>query len=338
MHCVKIMTCVLLITAGSPAQARVPALKLLEKLIKKNVRAEAGDVGRIFSQQADDAAKLLARKSPQHADEAKIFSRFRRLPGVDDSFNAEFRALPLAEQRFIVELGEGAQSVLRRYPQKGLNLLRHLDSDGLAQARTYGNFVVDGTAWLHSDEVFRALRATKLAPDQAVAITKTLGLKAAPHTLQPEHLAPLWKSVVRKTGNGAGRFWTTYVLPHKKKWLVGGLLVTYLAMPEKFHDGVGNLTQYAVKALSGLGVSAATGAARGLVNGPIDAVKKHYAADPVGTTISLSLIGVLILLAVPPFRRGLWDLLCRPLRLRRTPQHGDDKTPKGFSNHRPLQE
>ena len=79
--------------------------------------------------------------------EDALLSRFSRLHGVDDVSRAEFRALTPAERRLRYRnCGEGVQVVLRRYPEEGLALLQKLDASGLAQARTYGDFVIDGAA------------------------------------------------------------------------------------------------------------------------------------------------------------------------------------------------
>ena len=48
------------------------------------------------------------------------------------------------------------------------------------------------------------------------------------------------------------------------------------------------------------------GAGRGVINGPVNAIKNHYATDPAGTVTSLMLIVLLLLLAVPPVRWLLW--------------------------------
>jgi len=243
--------------------------------------------------------------------EEGLLSRFNRLQGVDDSLRAEFRALAPAEQRLAIELGEGVQVVLRRYPEEGMALLQELDASGVAQARTYGDFVLEGAHWLHTDEVTGALRSTKLTSEEAASVSRILGLKTTPEALQAEHIAPLWKSLVRKSGEGAGVFWKTYVQPHKGKWLTGGLLATYLIMPEKFHDAAGNLTEYAIRKLSELGISAATGAARGMLAVLVESFKKHYAEDPIGTVFTLVLITGLVLLAVPAVRRLLWQRVVR---------------------------
>ena len=88
-------------------------------------------------------------------------------------------------------------------------------------------------------------------------------------------------------------------------------------MPEKFHDALGNLTEYATHKLAKLGVSATTGAGCGLIGGTRESIARQYAADPFGTVASLVLIAVLVLLAIPRLRwlvwhKGLRRLLAAP--------------------------
>jgi len=234
-----------LVLAACAGQGHAQAVKLVEKLAEHMIRPESRLIARELAQhgavsldrrilirESDEAARLLARRSLPASEEAML-SRLNRLQGVDDGLRADFRALEPAEKRLAIELSEGVQAVLRRYPEEGPALLNALDASGLAQARTYGDFVVDGAHWLHGDEVTKAVTSAKLPSDEAALASRLLGLKMPPDVLQLEHIAPLWKSAIRKTGEGAGIFWKTYVQPHKGKWLAGGLLVTYLICPEK---------------------------------------------------------------------------------------------------------
>lgn len=288
--------------------------RLVEELAERAAASEARTAERkLILRETEEAADVITRRLAATADEAAMLRRFERLQGVDSALTHEFKALPVAERRIALELGEGAQRVLRLHPGvEGTRVLQHLDVAGLAQTRTYGDFVVEGMAWLESDEALAALRGSVPA-DVSPAIMRTLGLKSAPTQLGEAEVAALWKSVVRKTGNGAGEFWTKYVAPHKGKWLAGGLLVTYLSMPEKFHDGLGNLTEYATRELAKLGVSATTGAGRGLIGGARDSVARQYAADPFGTVATLTLIAFLLLLAIPRLRWLIWHKGCRRL-------------------------
>ena len=219
--------------------------------------------------------------------------------------------------------------VLRRYPEEGVALLQTLDSGGVAQARTYGDFVVDGARWLQTDEVKKALASATLPPEEANLASRILGLKTPPEVLKPEHVGPLWKSVIRKTGDGAGVFWKTYIQPHKGKWLAGGLLATYLLWPEKFHDAAGRLTDYATRKLAEMGISVAAGAARGLAAGPVELLKRRYAENPT----AVILIVVCIFFAIPAVRRFLWQRVLRPMWVRPGVAHPASTT---FPQHEAL--
>jgi hypothetical protein len=330
-------------TAAAPAQEG----KLLQEVVEQVARAEGRGVARqmaareamnlertIALQESEEAARILAQRLPSAVDEAGLLGRFGRLPGTNQALEAEFRLLPLAERRAVVELGESAQQIFRLYPpDEALALVQHLDAAGLAQARTYGDFVVDGAHWLQSGEVLESLADRKLSAEEAAAVAKTLGLRSLPETIPAEKTTQLWKAAVRKSGEGVGRFWREYIVPHKGKWLAAGLLASYLAMPEKFHDALGNLTEYGTRKLTELGASVALGAGRGVVNGPIDAIKKHYAADPGGTVASLMLIALLLVLAVPPARWLLWHKV-----IGRFWRHGQPRKPAPAPFHTPFRE
>lgn len=323
--------------------------RLVEELAQRASASEAATAERkLVLRETQEAADVITRRLAASADEAAMLRRFERLQGVDGALTHEFKALPVAERRIALELGEGAQRVLRLHPgADGTRVLQHLDAAGLAQTRTYGDFVVDGMAWLQSDEALAALRGS-IPADVSPAIMRTLGLKAAPSQLGEAEVAALWKSVVRKTGSGAGEFWMKYVAPHKGKWLAGGLLVTYLAMPEKFHDALGNLTEYATRELAKLGVSATTGAGRGLLGGARESIARQYAADPFGTVASLVLIAFLVLLAIPRTRWLIWHKGLRRLLAAPSPPAAADgaenkenarSTPTAaLAEHKPLKE
>lgn len=305
------LCCVTFMFLGCEGVAQAQAVKVVEKLASRAASSGVKLVPKgtvIVLHESGEAAKMIAKKAAPMADDV-LTTRFSRLSGVDDTLRAEFRALAPSEKRLAVELGEGVQVALRRYPEDGLKLIQTLDAGGLAQARTYGDFVLDGAHWLQTDDVARALGATKLKSKEASALAKSLGLKTLPETLQLEHVTPLWKTVIRKTGEGSGVFWREYILPHKGKWLVGGLLTTYLIMPETFHDAAGNLTEHAVRQLSELGIAVSSGAARGISWDPIKSIHSRYAAEPV-TTIFVSIFIIsLLLLAIPSIRRTILNLV-----------------------------
>lgn len=318
---------------GSVSGQVANAVKFVEKLASRTARTTGADAVPLVLREADTAAAWLTRSATM-ADEI-VESRFQRLTHLDPGLRAEFRTLAPAEQRLAVELGEEVQAVLRRYPDEaGLDLVQRLGTEGLIQARTYGDFVVEGAHWLHTDEVAAELCMVKLTAKDAAALSRTLGLAAQPETLQPEHLAPLWKSTIRKTEHGAGIFWKTYVQPHPEPWLAGGLLATYLIRPEWFHDSAGRLTEQGSRQLTEMGLDVSSEKMPGAVQRTLDAFQNRYAEHPVTTVLVVILAVILLLLAVPPIRHVVGGWVSRLLR-RDVTASGK---PSGFRTHTPFRE
>ena len=194
--------------------------------------------GRLFlASGADEGLEHLVRRSEELAkvgrrfeqpSEALLKARFSRLLKQDPQVLRTFEALAPAEKRLVVELGETAQTLARRYPANAEAMVRRLGPEGLTAVRVFGD-------------------------DVAEVIVKE----------GPESL-----SVLRKAGRGGWSFFTKQVLPHKKKLAAAGVLAVFLANPEKFVDYAGQATEFAVRefARAGIQLASATGvgAARGL--------------------------------------------------------------------------
>ena len=135
---------------------------------------------------------------------------------------AHFEALKPAEKRLVVELGETAQVLARRYPHEAETMVRRLGPEGLTAVRVFG------------DDVAEVL------------------VKEGPESL----------SVLRKTGRGGWSFFTTQVLPHKKKLAAAGVLAAFMANPEKFVDYAGQATEFAVQEFARAGIQLAVGRRR----------------------------------------------------------------------------
>src|SRR4029077_16390739 len=129
------------------------------------------------------------------------------------------------EKRLVVEMGETAQQLARRYPREAETMVRRLGPDGLTAVRVFG------------DDVAEVL------------------VKEGPESL----------GVLRKAGRGGWSFFTTQVLPHKKKLAAAGVLAAFLANPDKFVDYAGQATEYAVRefAKAGVQLAGAGGGGRG---------------------------------------------------------------------------
>ena len=147
--------------------------------------------GRLFIHEADEGLEILAKRSDDLArvgrraettGEALLERRFTRLDRPRPRCGPDLRRAAPAEKRLVVEMGETAQRLARRYPGQAEGMIQALGTEGLSAVRVFGD-------------------------DVAEVIVKE----------GPESLG-----VLRKTGRGGWAFFTSQVLPHKKKLLAGG--------------------------------------------------------------------------------------------------------------------
>jgi hypothetical protein len=204
----------------------------------EGARGEIQRTGRLFvSHGADEGLEQLVRRSEdltrasrrfERPADALLQARFVRLVKEDPKVLKTFATLAPAEKRLVVELGEGAQQLARRYPAEAEAMVRRLGPEGLTAMRVFG------------DDVAETL------------------VKEGPEGL----------SVLRKAGRGGWDFFTRQVLPHKKKLAAAGVLAAFLANPDKFVDYAGKATELAVREFARAGVQLASalgaGTARGL--------------------------------------------------------------------------
>ncbi len=242
-------------------------------------RAEARGAGRLFlSHHADETLESLVRQSDELARagrrveqpaEALLQARFSRLLKQDPQSLRAFSALEPAEKRLVVELGETAQQLAKRYPRDAETMVRRLGPDGLTAVRVFG------------DDVAEVL------------------VKEGPESL----------SVLRKAGRGGWSFFTRHVLPNKKKLAAAGVLAAFLANPEKFVDYAGQATEFAVREFARAGIQLATavggGAARGLETS-IGQTLAAYGLDfpafrRLGVVVAglVTLVSLLVILGLP---------------------------------------
>jgi hypothetical protein len=193
--------------------------------------------GRLLARDAEEGLAAMAKRSDDVARaahqldqpaEAALKGRFGRLLRQEPALAREFAALAPAEKRLVVELGETAQRLARRYPGQAETMIRKLGAEGMSAVRVYGDDV-----------------AEVLVKEGAEGV-----------------------DVLRKTGRGGWKFYTETVLRHKKKLAAAGVLALFLANPEQFVDSAGRITEYAVKQFAKAGIQLAGavsgGAARGL--------------------------------------------------------------------------
>jgi hypothetical protein len=250
-------------------------------------RVELRGAGRLFaSRDAEEGLEQLVRRSDELAragrrveqpSEALLNARFSRLLQPDTQALRSFTALEPAEKRLVVELGEAAQRLARRYPQEAETMVRQLGPEGLTAVRVFGDDVAE------------------------------VMVKEGPETL----------GILRKTGRGGWSFFTQHVLPHKKKLAAAGILAAFLANPDKFVDYAGQATEFAIREFASAGISLATtvgsGAAHGLESSIGEALAAHGLDQPVFRYLGMALaslvvLGSLFVIAGLPVR-----LIFRPL-------------------------
>ena len=243
----------------------------------KNVAREIGGDGasagarRLFPRlNADESLERLVRQSDdlaragravEHPAEALLESRFSRLMGQDPQAVRTFAGLPSAEKRLVVELGETAQRLARRYPEGAEGMVRQLGPEGLTAVRVYGDDVAEVLA------------------------------KEGPESL----------GVLRKTGRAGWSFFTGTVLPHRKKLVAAGVLAAFLADPEKFVDYAGRATEYAVREFGRAGIQLAAavtgGAARGIEGTLGEALAAYGLNVPVLRYLGMAAAGMMVLVS-----------------------------------------
>jgi hypothetical protein len=275
-----------LVTALAPLQsAQAGKLSWLDEIVQEVVveakatsRVAAGaeatatrGAGRLFAHEADEGLEIVARRYDDLArvgrrvdqpSEALLRTKFARLLPHDPEAARTFSALAPAEKRLVVEMGETAQRLARRYPDQAETMIRRLGTEGLSAVRVYGDDVAEVLA------------------------------KEGPESL----------GVLRKTGRGGWKFFTDTVLPHKKKLLAAGVLGAFLANPDKFVDYAGRATEFAVREFAKAGVQLVSavggGAARGFESSIGQALATYGLDAPLLRQIGMAGAGLVVVLAV----------------------------------------
>ena len=223
--------------------------------------------GRLFAREADEGLEVLARRTDALArsarklespSEALLQARFNRLIRPQPETARVFAALEPAEKRVVVEMGEAAQQLARRYPGQAESMVRKLGTEGLSAVRVYGDDVAE------------------------------VVVKEGPESL----------GVLRKTGRGGWNFFTNQVLPNKKKLIAAGVLAAFLADPDKFVDTAGRATQYAVEMFAKAGIdlvgAVSAGAARGLESSIGTALAAYGLNSAALRYLGMGLAGLLV--------------------------------------------
>lgn len=300
LQCIFLL--ILLVVRPTPCTAQ--GLRLVEQLLKTVVARSQGEDADVFSLSGHDSTDALQRLSKwcESSSKEELFDRFDRLQGVDASLRTAFRSLSDRERCLVIELAEEGQSVLRRHPQSGAELLTSLNVEGLVAARIHGSAVVDGAAWLSTQEVAASLSDHSLAPAEQDLIGRVLGKRFSADILEAPQAINLWVRAFHSLGDGVAIFWKNQIQPHQEKWLEGDLLIGYLTSPTTFHnaagevtaDGAARMNTLEIKVLPGEKASSAADS-----GGTVPTTAERY---PLGTIVAISGIALLVLLAVPPIR------------------------------------
>ena len=267
------------------------------KLTAKETANSAGALmrdGRLLVRESDAGLETLMRRSEALArtaptaatpTEAILASRFASLMRRDPEAARVFAKLAPAERKLVVEVGETAQRLARRYPSEAEAMIRSLGAEGLAATRVFG--------------------------DEVAPILAREG---------PESL-----SVLRKTGREGWSFFTREVLPHKKKLAAAGVLAAFYANPELFVDYAGRATEFAAREFAKAGVALAVAAGAGVSQGigtSASALLNSYGLNNTvfryiltGVATLAAILAALVLLGLPV--RFLTRPILWPLRLLR---------------------
>ena len=279
-----------LLAALAPiGSARAGKVSWLDDVVRSAVReAEAGakvearslgSTGRLFAREvAEEGLEDLARRSDDLARSARkleepaevaLRTRFARLTRHEPEMAKTFAALAPAERRLVVEMGETAQSLARRFPGQGEAMVRKLGVEGMSAVRAYGD-------------------------DVAEVIVKE----------GPESV-----NVLRRSGRGGWKFYTGEVLKHKKALAAAGVLGVFLASPEKFVDTAGRVTEYAVREFAKADIRLAGAVSGGATRGLEAAVGSVLAQYGLDSTLArhagmlaaggVALLAALVMLGLP---------------------------------------
>jgi len=231
-------------------QVEAGSLSWLDDMIQASVRQAdpklaGGRTTKLFAREVselgDDGLGVIARRSQELARSARrsdetvdalTEARFQKLVASDETLARDFARLAPAEKQVVVQIGEAAQSLARRFPGRADSMIRSMGADGLSAVAVYGDDV-----------------AEVLAAEGAQSV-----------------------NVLRRTGRPGWKFFTETVLPNKQKLAAAGLMAAFIAAPEEFVDMAGQATDYAVRQFASAGIQLATAVGGGAVAGLESAV------------------------------------------------------------------
>ena len=279
-----------MLVLASPQTARAGQLAWLDEVVQQVVReagaggraaVRGGDAtgttaraaGRLFVHEADEGLGLAAGgRSEEMARGLAAASigpltpllqgRFAKLLRHDPEAIHTFNTLAPAEKRLVVEMGETAQRLARRYPGEAETVIRCLGTEGPSAVHVYGDDVAEGL------------------------------VKEGPESL----------GVLRKTeAAAAGRSSPHEALPHKKKLAAAGVLAAFLYNLDKFVDYAGRATDYAVREFAKAGIQLAGAVGGGATHGLETAISQALANHGLDYAVlrygGMALAGLVVVMA-----------------------------------------
>lgn len=283
-------------------KANAGSLSWLDDLIQSSVRQADPQLAgarsaRLFvkesSELGEDGLGVLTRRSQELSRSARkldepgdalLNARFEKLVSNNEDLARDFARFTPDEKQLVVQMGEAAQSLARRYPGRADQMIRAMGADGLSAVSAYG------------DDVAEVLAAE----------------------------GPQAVNVLRKTGRPGWNFFTGTVLPNRNKLAAAGVLTAFLAAPEDFVDMAGKATDYAVRQFATAGIQLASAVGGGAVAGLEQAVGNWleeqglnfsavrylgmFLAGWVVISSALVVIGLPSRIALAPVRLLLWPV------------------------------
>jgi hypothetical protein len=206
------------------------------KVVARSTEGSSRGAGRLFVKESGESLETVTRRYDDFArigrgaaapSEVLLESRFQKLLKPNPDAARAFSALAPAEKRVVVELAEVAQGLAKKFPGQAEDMVRKLGTEGMAAVRTYGDDVAEVVAREGSESL----------------------------------------GILKKTGRPGWKFYTEQVLKHKKKLAAAGVLTVFMADPDRFIDGAGRVTAYAVDQFARAGVQLASAVGGGVMTG-----------------------------------------------------------------------
>jgi hypothetical protein len=273
-----------LIRSGTKSEEVIEAAGRAER-VADDLAKDRG-MGRIFVKGVDDIADPAAR-----ARRLQVLIR-ETIYFPDEAILKKINTLSPDELSSALILARGGRQIIDVVPDVAARsrLLRQGGSDLVAATGIHG-----------PDLAREAARLDTLA-----------SVGKLPDRIGNQSIITRFSEVMRNSGNGAWKFWKEYVVPNPKKWAASGVIATYLAKPEFFHDGAGKLTEAGSREVALILGKVAEGTAKGAAEGGkqafsgfFDTFRKQYlsGSSSFGAWLGLLLVCWVIGMLLPRTRR-----------------------------------